>query len=166
MTERLVNDRHCTILRIINEKLASSNFPPSVRGIASAVGLTLPSTVKRHLDVLRTDGYLVHEPGLPHALDLTNRVHAELSIIPPTQPSEKVVRIGVPTSHVEKEETAIPLARRIAAGAPITAERHVKDVFRLPTPMAGHGDLLMLEMSGESMADAGIFDGDCVIVCS
>ena len=96
----------------------------------------------------------------------TDRARAELGITPSTQPSEKVVRIEVPVSHVEEEGTAIPLVGRIAAGAPITAEQHVEDVFRLPTSMTGHGDLFMLEVSGESMVDAGIFDGDYVVIRS
>ena len=146
MTERSISDRHRAILRVINEKLASSGFPPSVREIASAVGLASPSTVKHHLDALEADGYLVREPGLPRALDLTDRARAELGIAPSAQASEKVVRIEVPISHVEEEGTAIPLVGRIAAGAPITAEQHVEDVFRLPTSMTGHGDLFMLEV--------------------
>ena len=166
MTERSISDRHRAILRVINKKLASSGFPPSVREIASAVGLASPSTVKHHLDALEADGYLVREPGLPRALDLTDRARAELGIAPSSQPSEKVVRIEVPVSHVEEEGTAIPLVGRIAAGAPITAEQHVEDVFRLPTSMTGHGDLFMLEVSGESMVDAGIFDGDYVVIRS
>ena len=156
MAERSISDRHRAILRVINEKLASSGFPPSVREIASAVGLASPSTVKHHLDALEADGYLVREPGLPRALDLTDRARAELGIAPSAQPSEKVVRIEVPVSHVEEEGTAIPLVGRIAAGAPITAEQHVEDVFRL----------FMLEVSGESMVDAGIFDGDYVVIRS
>ena len=166
MTERSISDRHRAILRGINEKLASSGFPPSVREIASAVGLASPSTVKHHLDALEADGYLVREPGLPRALDLTDRARAELGIAPSSQPSEKVVRIEIPVSHVEEEGTAIPLVGRIAAGAPITAEQPVEDVFRLPTSMTGHGDLFMLEVSGESMVDAGIFDGDYVVIRS
>ena len=158
MTERPISDRHRAILRFINEKLASSGFPPSVREIASAVGLASPSTVKHHLDALEADGFLVREPGLPRALDLTDRARTELGIAPSSQPSEKVIRI--------EEGTAIPLVGRIAAGAPITAEQHVEDVFHLPTSMTGHGDLFMLEVSGESMVDAGIFDGDYVVIRS
>ena len=94
MTERPISDRHRAILRVINEKLASSGFPPSVREIASAVGLASPSTVKHHLDALEADGFLVREPGLPRALDLTDRARTELGIAPSSQPSEKVVRIG------------------------------------------------------------------------
>ena len=133
MTERPISDRHRAILRVINDKLASSGFPPSVREIASSVGLASPSTVKHHLDSLESEGYLARE---------------------------------IPVSHVEEEGTAIPLVGRIAAGSPITAEQHVEDVFHLPTSITGRGDLFMLEVSGQSMIDVGIFDGDYVVIRS
>ena len=164
MTERSISDRHRAILRVINEKLDSSGFPPSVREIASAVGLASPSTVKHHLDALEAQGYLAREPGLPRALDLTDKARSELGIEAPA-PSP-VVRIEIPVSHVEEEGTAIPLVGRIAAGSPITAEQHVEGVFHLPTSMTGHGDLFMLEVAGQSMIDAGIFDGDYVVIRS
>ena len=156
MTERSISDRHRAILRVINEKLDSSGFPPSVREIASAVGLASPSTVKHHLDALEAQGYLAREPGLPRALDLTDKARSELGIEAPA-PSP-IVRIEIPVSHVEEEG--------IAAGSPITAEQHVEDVFHLPTSMTGHGDLFMLEVAGQSMIDAGIFDGDYVVIRS
>ena len=163
---RHILDASSGLLRVINEKLSSNGFPPSVREIASAVGLASPSTVKHHLDALEAEGYLVREPGLPRALDLTQRAREELGITGSAPVSSGVVRIEVPISHVEEEGTPIPLVGRIAAGAPITAEQHVEDVFRLPTSMTGHGDLFMLEVSGDSMVDAGIFDGDYVVIRS
>ena len=164
MTERPISDRHRAILRVINDKLASSGFPPSVREIASSVGLASPSTVKHHLDSLESEGYLAREPGLPRALDLTDKARRTLGIAPSAPASSSVMPIEIPISHVEEEGTAIPLVGRIAAGSPITAEQHVEEVFRLPTSMTGHGDLFMLEVSGQSMIDAGIFDGDYVVI--
>jgi len=78
MTDRPITDRHRAILRVINDKLEVSGFPPSVREIASAVGLASPSTVKHHLDALEAQGYLAREPGLPRALDLTDKARSEL----------------------------------------------------------------------------------------
>ena len=148
MTERPISDRHRAILRVINDKLASSGFPPSVREIASSVGLASPSTVKHHLDSLESEGYLAREPGLPRALDLTDKARRTLGIAPSAPASSSVVPIEIPVSHVEEEGTAIPLVGRIAAGSPITAEQHVEDVFHLPTSITGRGDLFMLEVSG------------------
>ena len=155
MTGRAISDRHRAILRVISDKLEANGFPPSVREIASAVGLASPSTVKHHLDALEADGFLVREAGLPRALDLTDRARSELGVDDPAQAASSVVRIEVPVSNVQEEGTAIPLVGRIAAGAPITAEQHI-----------GHGDLFMLEVSGQSMVDAGIFDGDYVVIRS
>ena len=166
MTERPISDRHRAILRVINDKLASSGFPPSVREIASSVGLASPSTVKHHLDSLESEGYLAREPGLPRALDLTDKARRTLGIAPSAPASSSVVPIEIPVSHVEEEGTAIPLVGRSAAGSPITAEQHVEDVFHLPTSITGRGDLFMLEVSGQSMIDVGIFDGDYVVIRS
>ena len=143
MTERPISDRHRAILRVINDKLASSGFPPSVREIASSVGL-----------------------ASPRALDLTDKARRTLGIAPSAPASSSVVPIEIPVSHVEEEGTAIPLVGRIAAGSPITAEQHVEDVFHLPTSITGRGDLFMLEVSGQSMIDVGIFDGDYVVIRS
>ena len=164
MSERAISERHRAILRVINDKLTSSGFPPSVREIASAVGLASPSTVKHHLDALESSGYLAREPGLPRALDLTDKARRALGVTLPGPASSPVVPIEIPMSHVEEEGSAIPLVGRIAAGSPITAEQHIEEVFRLPTSMTGHGDLFMLEVSGQSMIDAGIFDGDYVVI--
>ena len=166
MTERAISDRHRAILRVINDKLDANGFPPSVREIASAVGLASPSTVKHHLDSLEASGYLAREPGLPRALDLTDKARRSLGIDASTPASSPVVCIEIPVSHVEEEGNAIPLVGRIAAGSPITAEQHVEDVFHLPASMTGHGDLFMLEVSGQSMIEAGIFDGDYVVIRS
>ncbi|MDK8238800.1 LexA family protein, partial [Actinomyces urogenitalis] len=70
-----------------------------------------------------------------------------------------VVTIDLPAGHVDEDSSSIPLVGRIAAGAPITAEQYVEDVFELPTRLTGHGQMFMLEVSGESMVDAGILDG-------
>ena len=66
--------------------------------------------------------------------------------------------------HADSDSGAVPLVGRIAAGSPITAEQYVEDVFALPTRLTGRGDLFMLEVSGQSMVDAGILDGDYVVV--
>lgn len=166
MTERKISDRHRAILRVINDKLTSNGFPPSVREIASEVGLASPSTVKHHLDALEAQGYLQRRAGLPRALDLTAQAHEALGTAPLSQDTPPVARIEIPVSHAEEDATPIPLVGRIAAGAPITAEQHVEDVFRLPTSLTGRGELFMLEVSGQSMIDAGIFDGDFVVIRS
>ncbi len=166
MTERPISDRHRAILRVINDKLASSGFPPSVREIASAVGLASPSTVKHHLDALEAD-------GLPRARTRAAarpRPHGQARTRarrrPLVRPRHPVVPIEIPVSHVEEEGTRYP-ARRTHCRR---CAHHRRAARRRRFPPAhlhdGHGDLFMLEVSGQSMIDAGIFDGDYVVIRS
>ena len=126
--------------------------------------------MKYHLDALERAGYLQRVPGLPRALELSVTAKQELGVDAPTPPAPQtvtnVVTIDLPAGHVDEDSSSIPLVGRIAAGAPITAEQYVEDVFELPTRLTGHGQMFMLEVSGESMVDAGILDGDFVVVRS
>ncbi len=165
--------RQREILLVVHEEVRSHGFPPSVREIAERVGLASPSTVKHHLDALERCGYLQRVPGLPRALELSEAARAELGVDSPAAPipeakapAARVVTIDLPAAHVDEERSSIPLVGRIAAGAPITAEQYVEDVFDLPTRLTGHGSLFMLEVHGESMIEAGILDGDFVVVRS
>ena len=170
--ESSLSERHVEILRVIHTKVDAQGFPPSVREIAGLVGLSSPSTVKHHLDSLEQGGYIQRVAGLPRALELTpaglSAAGIDKPAASPSAPAAtaSVVTIEVPAAMVDEEGTDIPLVGRIAAGAPITAEQQIEDVFRLPTRLAGHGHLFMLEVSGQSMVDAGIFDGDFVVVRS
>ena len=158
-----LSHRQTEILRVINDKLTRDGFPPSVREIALRVGLASPSTIKHHLDSLEAGGYLERHAGLPRALDLTDRARAVLGGGNPPA-GAGVVTVEVPVGHADSDSGAVPLVGRIAAGSPITAEQYVEDVFALPTRLTGRGDLFMLEVSGQSMVDAGILDGDYVVV--
>ena len=77
-----------------------------------------------------------------------------------------VHEIEIPVSHADQDTVPVPLVGQIAAGAPITAEQHVEDTFELPTSLTGQGNVFMLRVNGESMIDAGILDGDYVVVRS
>lgn len=166
--------RQISILTAVHTALNTHGFPPSVREIASAVGLASPSTVKHHLDALEEAGYLQRVPGRPRAMELSAQAKALLNLTPPTPPSAPaahnehatVITIELPATHTDGDSTQIPLVGRIAAGAPITAEQYVEDVFALPTRLTGTGTLFMLEVSGDSMSEGGIFDGDFVVVRS
>ncbi len=165
-----LTSRQREILLVIHEEVSAHGFPPSVREIAQRARLASPSTVKYHLDALERAGYLQRVPGLPRALELSAAAKQELGVDTPTTPAPQtatnVVTIDLPAGHVDEDNSSIPLVGRIAAGAPITAEQYVEDVFELPTRLTGHGQMFMLEVSGESMVDAGILDGDFVVVCS
>ncbi|WP_165218548.1 transcriptional repressor LexA [Schaalia sp. ZJ1691] len=180
-----LSKRQREILAVIHEALEKRAFPPSVREIAERVGLSSPSTVKHHLDILERQGYIQRIAGLPRAIELsalakavlvneTNAVSGDSQagdVAPEHEaeritPKARVVTLDIPAGAVDNDGAPIPLVGRIAAGAPITAQQHIEDVFQLPTRMTGRGDLFMLEVSGESMIDAGILDGDYVVVRS
>ncbi len=177
-TEDTLSHRRRQILEVVASQVEAHGYPPSVREIAAAVGLASPSTVKHHLDALEAQGYLQRASSLSRALEVSPRARALLGLTPtpdaappvtsPTPtPAVPVVRtVELPVARVEEDTTGVPLVGRIAAGAPITAEQYVEDVFELPTRLTGRGALFMLEVSGESMVDAGILDGDFVVVRS
>lgn len=139
------------ILESIQHSVASRGYPPSMREIGDAVGLASLSSVTHQLKQLELSGYLRRDPKRPRALEV---------VIPlaPTEPQVAAVPVG--------DAAMVPLVGRIAAGVPITAEQQVEEVFPLPRQLVGKGDLFMLKVSGESMIDAAIMDGDWVVVRS
>lgn len=163
MSERQpLTPRQQQILDFVREGVSTHGYPPSVREIADTVGLRSPSTVKHHLDALEKAGYLRRDPRRPRALE----VAADLGAATPSSDRRTVVTtVELPAALVAGEDSAsVPLVGRIAAGSPITAEQYVEDVFEIPTRLTGRGNLFMLEVHGDSMVDAGILDGDYVIV--
>jgi repressor LexA len=116
-------------------------YPPTVREIGEAVGLASPSTVHAHLANLERAGLLRRDPTKPRALELTGRERPETA----------------PVAELEK----LPLVGQIAAGGPLLAEQNVEDYVAVPETL--HGDFL-LRVRGDSMIDAGILDGDIVVV--
>ncbi len=147
--------RQKDILQVVQDSIASYGYPPSIREIGAKVGLASPSSVKHHLDALQRMGLLSRSPGRPRALRPSadhDQQQAEPSVV------------EIPVSSSDGDSADIPLVGRIAAGAPITAEQNVEDVFSLPTRLTGRGELFVLKVSGESMIDAAICDGDFVVV--
>lgn len=146
------------------------SYPPSVRELAHEMGLSSPSSVQHHLDVLIEKGYLRRVPNQPRALEFVKLPEAlEAKYSPDSKGhAEDTPRTAVTTIPVGIADTeasnAVPLVGRIAAGTPITAEEMVEDTFALPRRFTGSGELFMLEVQGESMRDAAIMDGDWVVV--
>ncbi len=147
---RSLSSKQQQILEVIQQSVSRRGYPPSMREIGDAVGLSSLSSVTHQLNQLELSGYLRRDPNRTRALE---------------------VLIELPTS-VESEELSAPLADaamvplvgRIAAGVPITADQQVEEVFPLPRQLVGKGDLFMLKVVGESMIDAAICDGDWVVV--
>jgi repressor LexA len=139
--------RQQEILELITSAVRQRGYPPSVREIGDELGLSSPSTVHSHLSTLVRLGYLRRDPTKPRAIEVVDR-RAEAAST--TLPSPR---------HRD-----VPLVGRIAAGSPILAEEDVEDVFALPPQLVGSGPVIMLEVRGDSMIEAGILNGDYVVV--
>jgi repressor LexA len=150
----VLTPRQRTILDVIRASVTSRGYPPSIREIGDAVGLTSTSSVAHQLRTLERKGYLRRDPNRPRAVDI--RVSDDGSRPP--------VVTDVAGSDALPEPTYVPVLGRIAAGGPILAEEAVEDVFPLPRELVGEGALFMLKVVGESMVDAAICDGDWVVV--
>ena len=133
------------MLEFIDAEVHRRGYPPSVREIGEAVGLSSPSTVHAHLAALQDKGYLRRDPTKPRAIEVA---------LEPTTGSRRRAAAG---QHV-------PLLGDVAAGTGVLAAEHVEEVLPLPADLTGDGELFMLRVRGESMIDAGIFDGDYVVV--
>ena len=151
-----MDERKQEIVDFIRKCLSESGYPPSLREIGEAVGLSSPSSVKHQLDALERAGILRRDPRRPRALEVVDA--APLSSTP--EPPAAVSFLG----HETAEGALVPLVGRIAAGGPILAEQMVEDTFTLPRQLVGQGDLFMLRVAGDSMIDAAICDGDWVVV--
>lgn len=149
-----ITDRQRRILEAIRDSVATRGYPPSMREIGDAVGLTSSSSVKHQLSALQAKGYLRQDPNRPRALDV---------VMPDEQP-EVDAAAELSSSRSEERIVDVPLVGRIAAGGPILADQQVEDVFALPRQLTGDGELFMLNVSGDSMIDAAICDGDWVVV--
>jgi repressor LexA len=133
------------ILDCIAEAVRERGYPPSVREIGESVGLTSSSTVHAHLAVLQREGYLRRDPTKPRAIEVCY------------DPTSKVIADARPIRHV-------PLVGDVAAGTGVLAQENVEELYPLPEDFTGTGTLFMLRVRGDSMVDAGIMDGDHLVV--
>lgn len=150
-----LSDKQRSILDMIQRSVSQRGYPPSMREIGDAVGLASLSSVTHQLNQLELSGYIRRDPNRPRALE----VLIEL-------PSSASASLDFENSTPVGDAAMVPLVGRIAAGVPITAEQHIEEVFPLPRQLVGKGDLFMLKVSGDSMIDAAICDGDWVVVRS
>lgn len=149
-----LTERQRTILDVIRASVTTRGYPPSIREIGDAVGLTSTSSVAHQLRTLERKGYLRRDPNRPRAVDVRSS-HDD---------GTPVVTTEVTGSDALPDPTYVPVLGRIAAGGPILAEEAVEDVFPLPRELVGEGSLFLLKVVGESMVDAAICDGDWVVV--
>jgi repressor LexA len=144
MAESTLTPRQREILEMIERHMRQRGYPPSVREIGEAVGLTSPSTVHAHLSALQRRGYLRRDPTKPRAIEVRWDSNSD------------AVMERRPVRHV-------PLVGDVAAGTDVLAQENVEEVLPLPADFTGEGDLFMLRVRGDSMIEAGILDGDFVV---
>jgi repressor LexA len=137
--------RQRAILDVIEQHMRDRGYPPSVREIGEAVGLTSPSTVHNHLATLQRLGFLKRDATKPRAIEMR---------YDPSSGAAGIERR--PVRHV-------PLVGDVAAGTDVLAQENVEEVLPLPADFTGEGDLFMLRVRGDSMVEAGILDGDFVV---
>ncbi|GAA1488530.1 transcriptional repressor LexA [Brachybacterium sacelli] len=145
--------RQRLVLETINDAIADHGYPPTMREIGDAVGLTSSSSVSHQLQALERKGFLRRDPKRPRAMEVV-------------MPEDDGAPAPVPVPDIAPESVTVPVVGRIAAGVPITAEEQVEDVFTLPSRLVGDGNLFLLQVVGDSMIDAAICDGDWVVVRS
>ncbi len=130
------------ILEYIKEEILKKGYPPTVRDICEAVGLSSTSSVHSHLATLEKNGYIRRDPTKPRAIEIIDD-------------SFQLVR---------HEMTSIPVVGTVAAGTPILAQQNIDSYFPLPVEYAPNAQSFILKVKGDSMINAGIFDGDMIFV--
>ena len=159
MDAKKLTSRQKQIYDFICAEVAEKGYPPSVREIANGVGLSSPSTVHTHLQVLEDKGYIKRDYSKPRALEIMGQGGGS--------------NTGQALHHIEQQEDnapsmpkllTLPLVGRVAAGQPILAEQNIEGTLTLPQALIGDTASFVLRVKGESMIQAGIFDGDFVVV--
>jgi repressor LexA len=151
--------RQREVLEVIRAWVERFGYPPSVREIGEAVGLTSTSSVSYQLRALEQKGYLRRDPNRPRAIGVLPPDADPAALIAPIAPED-----AAEPSEQAPRPTYVPVVGRIAAGGPILAEEAIEDVFPLPKEIVGEGSLFLLRVAGDSMIDAAIADGDWVVV--
>ncbi|MEH7613602.1 transcriptional repressor LexA [Gottfriedia acidiceleris] len=148
-----LSKRQAEILAYIKDEVKIKGYPPSVREIAEAVGLASSSTVHGHLERLEQKGYIRRDPTKPRAIEILGET------------ATAVNEVQASYSEVYNDIINIPVIGKVTAGIPITAVENVEEYFPLPTSVAPSNEqVFMLRVEGDSMINAGILNGDLVIV--
>ena len=142
MEERPISKKQEEILNYIKNESLERGFPPAVREICQAVGLKSTSSVHSHLESLERNGYIRRDPTKPRAIEILDESF----------------------NMIRREMVNVPIIGTVAAGQPILAEQNIEGYFPIPTEYMPNKQSFMLKVKGESMINAGIFDGDKVLV--
>ena len=151
--------RQRKVLEVIRDSVERRGYPPTIREIGEAVGLSSTSSVSHQLATLQRKGFLRRDATKPRAVDV--RMPGEAAA---ANAAADLVRDEAAERAARPAPAYVPVIGRIAAGGPILAEQAVEDVFPLPRELVGSGTLFMLKVVGDSMIGAAIADGDWVVV--
>lgn len=155
----MLKEREQKILDYMRKEIREKGYPPTVREICSALDIKSTSTAHKDIASLVSKGYIKKDPSKPRALMLVDNgqdpVHDKTS---------ESVQKNIQNSVSQTEVVDIPVVGRIAAGTPILAEQNIEDSFPIPVRFVGSGPNFMLTVRGESMIEAGIMDGDYILV--
>lgn len=154
MARGKLGKRQIAIYDFIRAYSTEHGYPPSVREIGAAVGLASPSTVHMHLKVLEEQGLIKRDSKKPRTIEVMGK----------QAPSPADEGIASVSQDVDRNVISLPLVGRVAAGTPILAEQNIEDTLTLPTSIVGDSSSFILRVRGESMINAGIFDGDYIVV--
>lgn len=142
MSQGKISAKQKEILEFIKDQILTRGFPPSVRDICEAVNLKSTSSVHAHLETLEKNGYIRRDPTKPRAIEILDDTF----------------------NLTRREVTNVPLVGRVAAGEPLLAQENIENYFPIPVEMLPNSNTFMLTVKGESMINAGILDGDYVLV--
>ena len=142
MAQGKISSKQKEILEYIKSQILERGFPPSVRDICEAVHLKSSSSVHSHLETLEKNGYIRRDPTKPRAIEILDDSF----------------------NFMRREMVNVPIVGRVAAGEPILAEQNIEEYFPIPTEFMPNKQTFMLKVRGESMINAGILDGDLVLV--
>ncbi len=152
MAKGKLGKRQLAIYDFIRSYSDEHGYPPSVREIGSAVGLASPSTVHMHLKVLEEQGLIKRDSKKPRTIEVMGKQE---------EPASDLASVS---QGLNDNVIRLPLVGRVAAGVPILAEQNVEETLALPTSIVGDASSFILRVRGESMVNAGIFDGDYIVV--
>ncbi|HBA64467.1 MAG TPA: transcriptional repressor LexA [Lachnospiraceae bacterium] len=142
MAKGKISKKQSEILEYIKEQTLKRGFPPAVREICEAVNLKSTSSVHSHLETLEKNGYIRRDPTKPRAIEVLDDTF----------------------NMARREMVQVPIVGRVAAGEPLLAEQNITEYFPIPVELLPNNETYMLEVKGESMINAGILDGDYVLV--
>lgn len=154
MSKDKLTKRQQEILDYIRECIEVKRYPPSVREIGQAIGLSSPSTVHAHLNALEQKGYIKRDGAKSRSMVITGK----------SEESKPAPKKSQPVQFDNRSLVSLPLVGRVAAGSPILAEQNIEEEVPLPTSLFGDRNSFLLTVHGDSMINAGIFDGDILLV--